>query len=526
MTSYQYTIGSQSVSGALTWNPNGTLSQLAITDPINTPDQQTCSYGYDDLARLASANCGSIWNETFSYDAFGNITKNAISGAYSWQPTYTTSPPTNQYAAIAGFNPPYYDLNSNNQSNGNVIKDGSHNYAWDADGNPVTIDSIGLTFDALDRMVEQYKNGSYNQIVYGPTGNKLGLMNGQTISRIRVPYPGGGLAVYTSGPTFLMYWRSPDWRGSMPFGSDYNHTVTKDSAFAPFGEEYAWNPGGTDVFTGQLEATTFDVYDFPYREYPSIEGRWLTPDPAGLAAVNPANPQSWNRYAYVLNNPLALVDPLGLTTGCWWVEDETGEHQICLYPGGGGGGGGGPCSLNEIRPGHFLAECGHGGAGGGGGGGGGDGGSGNGGAAANNIDRSRSCFGIFANTAFQPLEDAADTASNYLAGPAGSPSPSQYAAMAGVALQQGGFSLTSLSNTVGMMVQAGAASAEDAAPAISAFGTAAALAQSASTYLPAAAEYVMARAPVAALAVLDYQLARGLAAEINAAKNGECGGDK
>lgn len=40
----------------------------------------------------------------------------------------------------------------------------------------------------------------------------------------------------------------------------------------------------------------------------------MTPDPAGLAAVDPTNPQSWNRYAYVMNNPQAFVDPLGLDT--------------------------------------------------------------------------------------------------------------------------------------------------------------------------------------------------------------------
>jgi RHS repeat-associated protein len=54
------------------------------------------------------------------------------------------------------------------------------------------------------------------------------------------------------------------------------------------------------------------MYDFLYREYHWIQGRWIEPDPAGLAAVDPANPQTWNRYAYVANNPLSLVDPLGL----------------------------------------------------------------------------------------------------------------------------------------------------------------------------------------------------------------------
>ena len=38
----------------------------------------------------------------------------------------------------------------------------------------------------------------------------------------------------------------------------------------------------------------------------------MHPDPAGLAAVNPADPQSWNRYGYVIGDPLNLTDPSGL----------------------------------------------------------------------------------------------------------------------------------------------------------------------------------------------------------------------
>ncbi len=40
--------------------------------------------------------------------------------------------------------------------------------------------------------------------------------------------------------------------------------------------------------------------------------RWLTPDPLGGQITNP---QSLNRYAYALNNPTTLIDPLGLQAG-------------------------------------------------------------------------------------------------------------------------------------------------------------------------------------------------------------------
>ncbi len=40
-------------------------------------------------------------------------------------------------------------------------------------------------------------------------------------------------------------------------------------------------------------------------------GRFTSPDPL-LASGRVESPQTWNRYAYVLNNPLRFIDPLGL----------------------------------------------------------------------------------------------------------------------------------------------------------------------------------------------------------------------
>ena len=85
-----------------------------------------------------------------------------------------------------------------------------------------------------------------------------------------------------------------------------------DSAYAPFGENYA-SSGTTDLeFTGERQDIVIGIYDFQYREYNPNQGRWSSPDPAGRGAVDPSNPQTWNRYAYVANNALTSTDALGL----------------------------------------------------------------------------------------------------------------------------------------------------------------------------------------------------------------------
>lgn len=98
-----------------------------------------------------------------------------------------------------------------------------------------------------------------------------------------------------------------------------------DGAYGPFGEPYAQS-GTTDLnFTGMNQDTASNVYDFPAREY-GIQGRWPSPDPAGLAAVNPMDPQTWNRYAYVRNSPLGIIDPLGLCGGAdTAIRDSSGN---------------------------------------------------------------------------------------------------------------------------------------------------------------------------------------------------------
>ena len=62
-------------------------------------------------------------------------------------------------------------------------------------------------------------------------------------------------------------------------------------------------------YTGQRWEADFELYDYHARWYDPALGRFAQPDPL---VPEPGNPQSLNRYAYVLNNPVKYTDPTGL----------------------------------------------------------------------------------------------------------------------------------------------------------------------------------------------------------------------
>ncbi len=133
-----------------------------------------------------------------------------------------------------------------------------------------------------------------------------------------------------------------NWLGSTRFISNRStRALWGDYSYAPFGESSYTNGSASGLnFTGQTQDTTTGVYDFQYREYSPVQGRWVSPDPAGLQAVDFTNPQSWNRYAYVWNNPLSHTDQAGLF--CVWDngsydsadDPDTGTASNCGAAGG------------------------------------------------------------------------------------------------------------------------------------------------------------------------------------------------
>jgi RHS repeat-associated protein len=66
-----------------------------------------------------------------------------------------------------------------------------------------------------------------------------------------------------------------------------------------------------DKFTGKERDSESGLDNFGARYDSSSIGRFMSPDPENVGA-SPDDPQSWNAYAYVMNNPMNSTDPDGL----------------------------------------------------------------------------------------------------------------------------------------------------------------------------------------------------------------------
>ena len=76
------------------------------------------------------------------------------------------------------------------------------------------------------------------------------------------------------------------------------------------------------TFTGQKNDAASALMFYNARYYDANIGRFVQADPIVAA---PFNPQSLNRYAYVLNNPVRYTDPTGYKTE---IQDDYGLDEL------------------------------------------------------------------------------------------------------------------------------------------------------------------------------------------------------
>jgi RHS repeat-associated protein len=284
------------------------------------------AYTYDALDRLESvdpgnqpyypANGAKTW---FAYDAGGNRTdfgprESPTGGAFvSPHRTYTYSPGLKRLQNIqedgATLETFTYDANGNavgwtsNQTFprtlgydalGRMVSIGwsfDASYVYDPFGRRIEKTEAGVTtryqYDGLDVVAEYDAGGLAATYVFGPGIDEvLKLKRGTTVAAYHSDGLGSVLALSTPGFYRNRYVYSA-------FGELVNAT---SSGGPPLANAY--------TYTGR-ELDASGLYYYRARYYLPSAGRFLTPDPLGLAGGT-------NAYAYVESNPVNYTDPFGL----------------------------------------------------------------------------------------------------------------------------------------------------------------------------------------------------------------------
>ncbi len=326
-----------------TANNGNVLSQkITVNRPNSSPLIFDQNYTYDSLNRLKSAeevsDSVTTWKQVYTFDRYGNrnfdeeetttLVKNC-----GTDPNFTVCAADKKV-----LNP---DLNPAN----NRMASGQ-DYTYDAAGNVIE-DAEGRTFtyDAENKQVEV--ENSLSQTV----GQYLFDGDGKRVKKI-VPLTGEvTIFVYDAGAKLIgeystvvetqdpkVQYLTADHLGSPRINTDENGNITSRTDYMPYGEEITGLGGrspsehyATDNirqgFTG-YERDTETGLDFAQARYHSANlGRFSSPDPYNVILEKErgedederakiligfiSNPQRWNMYVYVVNNPLAFTDPDG-----------------------------------------------------------------------------------------------------------------------------------------------------------------------------------------------------------------------
>ena len=109
----------------------------------------------------------------------------------------------------------------------------------------------------------------------------------------------------------VMKYLLSDHLGSMVAVTDAGGTLLEQSRYMPFGEARGDVGGVTSTdrtYTGQKSIPDTGLMDYKARMYDPGLGRFIQPD---TIVPGTGNTQIWNRYSYVRNSPLGLIDPSG-----------------------------------------------------------------------------------------------------------------------------------------------------------------------------------------------------------------------
>jgi RHS repeat-associated protein len=225
----------------------------------------------------------------------------------------------------------------------------SQGYFYDAAGN-LTQDASGKRFfyDAENKQTKFYQseNQSDNNpdaiYSYDGGGQRVKKKVENEITIFIYDAAGKMVAEYTiNAPTNTnpqISYLTSDMLGSPRILTNASGNVISRRDFMPFGEEIiglgqrstelGYNSDNVkQKYTSKERDAESGLDCYWARYYASQHGRFLSTDPL-MASAKSTDPQSWNRFIYVVNNPLKYVDPTGMEGTPWDMLTEKEQELI------------------------------------------------------------------------------------------------------------------------------------------------------------------------------------------------------
>lgn len=301
------------------------------------------SFSYDPMNRLVGWKDtfpGGAYQETRRYlDSFGNYLYSDFSACSgSWSCGTSSVLPNEVDGASNHYKGETYD------AAGSVVAGGKYETV-DLEGGATAHWMYNYAYDRTGMMKSLTGNGRNERYIYTADDERIAIVDLASSGKTTWTLRGTDnrlLRTFTrNGTTAASPWSWTEdavWRGGnllaseSPSGHKRYHLdhlgsprlITDSSGarigepdFTPFGESWTSTEGRLQ-FTGHERdmpaagLAVGRVLDYMHaRYYSAATGRFLSVDPI---LGDPHQPQSWNRYAYVMNNPVAFIDPTGRST--------------------------------------------------------------------------------------------------------------------------------------------------------------------------------------------------------------------
>lgn len=278
-------------------------------------EPRTEEYAYDNLNRLITVTENSLLKLSNSYDVLGNIRNKMNVGDY----TYDAANKPHAVKTAGGASYAYDAV-------GNMLSGDGKNIIWSTFNKPTVI-STSNNITAFDygpdrarysRLDVDFTNSTYRRTLYLGGYEKIDV-HGQVKHKHYIKGAEGIVATHTiksDGSSETDYLHR-DYQGSVVAISNEAGSVKALLDFDAFGQRRTAAGAATidpiikdqpRGYTGHEHIDGSNLIHMNGRVYDPVLARFLSADPFIQA---PNNLQSYNRYSYVLNNPMSFTDPSG-----------------------------------------------------------------------------------------------------------------------------------------------------------------------------------------------------------------------